>query len=255
MSDTQPPEPPSILDSLTREELVEAILLREHERDAFHDANTAAVKIAAFNLRGWRTALARAERAERRMADCQRETDDALARAAQAEREAAAVAKLSVLLQEERDTARSECAALTKELDGLRADLAVMTNDRNHLMKGSQQAAPDSSPALRPFDADIVVKDCTMSMRVTAMPEEVRGKNKHDDPICEMDGLRLVSNSFPMLDNGTECIWLWGSCREDDNRVVEESFPTPTEAESYAARVRALFDAANAQWAERGGER
>lgn len=294
MSDTQPPEP-SILDSLTRDELIEAILLREHERDAFHDANTAAAKIAAFNLRGWRTALARAERAEGRAEELFGELEEA---------------------KQQREDAETErnCQAATDAatIAELQASLAVMTNDRDHLMKSAPTAAPPAAPdgaprfkvgdkvaadadrsfvctvtavhddgrysikdadgvpsrffwsddelvaapkpALRPFDAIVEVNNCTVTMRVTATPGEVFGKfRSSDEYICAHDGLYLLSSGISGLFGGTLSnyvyVWSGGELDRDD---TTRTFPTPAEATAYAAKVRALLDAANAQWAEKG---
>ena len=178
----------------------------------------------------WRTALARAERAERALADMRDQRND---------------------FRTERDEARAECAALTKERDGLRADLAVMTNDRNHLMKGNTSEIPNSSPALRPFDCVLEVKDCTVSMRVTAMPESVRGQHGMDNPICTAGGMTLRSSTGGPYMNAV-AVWLWGNERSLDSKTDSVVFVEgPAAAESYAQKVRALFDVANAQWAEK----
>lgn len=240
MADTQPPEP-SIIDTLTREELLEAFRLRNDECAAIMHCHDIAREICAFNLRGWRTALARAERAEGRAEELFGELEEA---------------------KQQREDAETErnCQAATDAatIAELQASLAVMTNDRDHLMKSATTAtppaAPDGAPALRPFDATVVVDGCKVTLRITNTPPEVFDKYQGiGNHICHHDGLYLLSCGDPGIYHSLESrVYAWSGILND--KVTSRDFPTPAEATAYAEKVRRLLDAANAQWAERGGQ-
>lgn len=108
-------------------------------------------------------------------------------------------------------------------------------------------AAP--KPALRPFDAIVEVNDCTVTMRVTNTP---CGLTHHID-LCRDGGLSLRCYGDPgIYDAAPDHVYVWSG--ENNSKITHRTFPTPAEATSYAEKVRRLLDAANAQWAEKGGQ-
>jgi len=199
----------AIIDSATIEELRDSAKVAEEMALARSWTADANFELARLNHQRWSTALARAERAERLLDATEDQVKDV-------GRSLNKAMDQCNTLGAEITTLRAQAATDAATIAELQASLAVMTNDRDHLMKSSPTATPPAAP------------DGAPRFKVGDKVAKVYGNHEAANTVTGFaaDGRYLLKDS-----DGVPSAFRWSD---------DELMP-------FGA------DAANAQWAEKGG--